>query len=49
MDSWPHYRCVLWGWTPWHVLVVTGMLYALYSVVEANLLPFLPGLPRPAG
>ena len=44
-----NYRCVLWGWTPWHVLVVAGTFYALYSVVEANLLSFLPGLPRPTG
>ena len=44
-----NYGCVLWGWTPWHVLVVAGTLYTLYSVVEANLLSFLPGLPRPAG
>ena len=42
-----NYRWVLWGWTQWHVVVVLGTIYALYSVVAANLLPVLPDLPRP--
>ena len=42
-----NYRWVLWGWTPWHAVVVLGTIYALYSVVAANLLPVLPDLPRP--
>ena len=42
-----NYRCILWGWTPWHALVVIATVYALYSVVAANLLPVLPDLPRP--
>ena len=41
-----NYRCILWGWTPWHVVVVLGTVYALYNVVAANL-PVLPDLPRP--
>ena len=44
-----NYRCVLWGWTPWHAIVVAGTVYALYSVVAANLLQFLLRLPLPIG
>ena len=44
-----NYRMVVWGWTPWHALVVAATLYALYNVVAANLLPVLPGLPQPFG
>jgi hypothetical protein len=42
-----NYRCILWGWTPWHALVVIATVYALYSVLSVNLLPVLPDLPRP--
>ena len=42
-----NYRCILYGWTPWHALVVVGTIYALYNVVAVNLLPVLPELPRP--
>ena len=44
-----NYRCVLWGWTPWHAIVVVGTIYALYNVIAANLLQFLPELPRLIG
>ena len=44
-----NYRCILWGWTPWHTMVIAGTIYALYSVIAANLLPILPSLPRLIG
>ena len=44
-----NYRCILWGWTPWHAMVIAGTIYALYSVIAANLLPILPSLPRLIG
>ena len=37
-----NYRCVLWGWTPWHILVTLTTLYALYAIVEGNMIPALP-------
>ena len=37
-----NYRCICWGWTPWHAIVVLGTLYVLYGVVAVNLLPVLP-------
>ena len=44
-----NYRCVLYGWTPWHAVVVVATIYELYNVVAANLLPVLPDLPRLLG
>ena len=41
-----NYRCFVWGWTPWHALVITGTVYELYNVVASNLISILPGLPR---
>ncbi len=41
-----NYRCILYGWTPWHTAVVAGTIYELYNVVAVNLLPLLPKLPR---
>ena len=44
-----NYRCILYGWTPWHALVVIATIYVLYNVVAVNLLPALPDLPRLSG
>ena len=41
-----NYRCILYGWTLWHAVVVAGTIYELYNVVAVNLLPLLPKLPR---
>ena len=41
-----NYRVIVYGWTPWHVLVVLGTLYELYYVVEMNLLSVLPDVPH---
>ena len=41
-----NYRSILYGWTPWHVVVVVATIYMLYNVVAVNLVPALPDLPR---
>ena len=43
-----NYRCILFGWTPWHAVVCLGTLYVFYNVFVANLLD-LPPLPGPLG
>ena len=41
-----NYRCIIYGWTPWHAVVVVGTIYVLYNVVAVNLEPALPDLSR---
>ena len=43
-----NYRCILFGWTPWHAVVFLGTLYVLYNIVLSTFLS-LPRLPGPLG